>query len=322
MIIDCHSHIFDSSVPGAKENFPKWPGTRWGGSGPDLLRQMDEAGIDRAILISYTPVDVMAHYPADVRADRLATFQHYLSREYFIRTWQDHPDRFWWLPDSIDPRIPGYVERAARDLDRGAVGLKLLPPFVDTPVDDPGWKPIFDLLRDHGRPCTIDLSYWYLDSPWFAPSMYGRYPDYASYAIGMHHVAEAYPTVKMCLAHYGTPRLIDRDDPTRTIHYERLQGPIDLMKAHPNLYCDLAAYQHVIRADDAYPYDRALRIVQAMVEALGADHVLWGTDFPYLGQKPYPELIRSIREAPSLKSGESDLILGGNAWRIFSGRGV
>jgi predicted TIM-barrel fold metal-dependent hydrolase len=94
------------------------------------------------------------------------------------------------------------------------------------------------------------------------------------------------------------------------------------MRPHPNLFCDLAAYQHVIRAEDDYPYDRALRIVREMVEALGAERVLWGTDFPYLGQKPYPELIRAIREAPFLKAGESDQILGDNAWRIFSGRGA
>ena len=61
MIIDAHTHIFDRSVPGANENFPLWPGNRWGASAPDLIEQMDRAGIDKAFLISYTPVDVMAH---------------------------------------------------------------------------------------------------------------------------------------------------------------------------------------------------------------------------------------------------------------------
>ena len=61
MIIDSHTHIFDRTVGGAEENFPLWPGNKWGAGGDDLLRQMDEAGIDKAVLISYTPVDVMAH---------------------------------------------------------------------------------------------------------------------------------------------------------------------------------------------------------------------------------------------------------------------
>jgi predicted TIM-barrel fold metal-dependent hydrolase len=321
VIVDCHTHVFDSSVGGARENFPKWPGTRWGGGAQDLLRQMGEAGIDRAFLISYTPVDVMAHYPPEVRDDRLATFQHYLTREYFVRTWQQYPDRFWWFSDSIDPRVPGYVERAAQDLDRGATGLKLLPSFVDTPIDDPGWQPIFALLRDRRKPCIIDLSYWYMiRGPWFAPRMYGKYRDYAHYAEGVHRVAEAFPDVPMQFAHYGTPALREPDDPTRTIHYDRLRGPIEMIRPHPNLYADLAAYQHFIAADEPFPYWSALRIVEILVAELGADRIIWGTDWPYLGQQPYPELIRAIREAPFLKAAEADQILGANALRLLGRR--
>ena len=33
MIIDSHVHVFDRSVAGSTENFPLWPGTRWGPSG-------------------------------------------------------------------------------------------------------------------------------------------------------------------------------------------------------------------------------------------------------------------------------------------------
>jgi predicted TIM-barrel fold metal-dependent hydrolase len=316
VIIDAHTHVFDNSVGGARENFPKWPGTRWGGGAQDLLQQMDEAGIARTFLISYTPVDVMAHYPVDVRADRLATFQHYLTKEYFIRTWQQYPHRFFWFADSVDPRIPGYVERAAQDLDRGAAGLKLLPAFVDTPIDDPRWEPVFALLHERRKPCIVDLSYWYLGFPWFAPSMYGKYRNYEHYAEGMHRVAEKFPDVPMQMAHYGTPALQDHGDPARTIHYERLKGPIDLIRPHPNLFADLGAYQHVIAKGEKFPYWSALRIIEILVAGLGADRIIWGTDWPYLGEQPYPELIRAIREASFLKPGEADKILGGNALRL------
>ena len=49
MTIDSHTHVFDCSVAGAEENFPLWPGTRWGASVPDLLHQIDEADIDTAL---------------------------------------------------------------------------------------------------------------------------------------------------------------------------------------------------------------------------------------------------------------------------------
>lgn len=318
MIIDVHTHIFDNSVPGAAENFPLWPGTRWGAGASNLLLQMDEAGIDRSVLISYTAVDVMAHYPADIREQRVATFQYYLSKEYFVQTWKAHPDRFLWLANSIDPRVPGYVERAAKDLEMGAHGLKLLPPFVNTPIDDPGWTPIFELLKSAGKPCTIDLSYWYLGSPWFAPSMHGKYRDYDHYAEGMHKVAERFPDVTFLLAHYGTPSLVDRDDPTRTIHYDRLDGPIKLARPHENIYLDLAAYQHLIRKGEEFPYVSAQKVVEILVSELGADRIVWGTDWPYLGEQPYPELIRSIRAIPGLSEEDSANVLGGNAQRIFA----
>lgn len=317
MIIDSHLHVFDRGVGGADENFPLWPGTRWGAGPDDLLRQMDEAGIEKAFLISYTPVDVMAHYPPEKRDHMITVFQHYLTKDFFIRVWEQHPDRFCWFADSIDPRVPGYLERAAQDLDRGAAGLKLLPLFVDTEMGDPRWRPVFDLLRERRRPCIIDLSWWYADFPWFAPSVHGKYASFTDYVQGLKRLVSDYPDVKVQLAHYGTPRLRDRGDPARTLHYDRLQEPIDLLRDHPSLCLDLAAYQHVIGKDEPYPYGSALKILEILVEGVGTDRIHWGTDWPYLGVQPYPELIRAVREAPFLKAGEAEKVLGLNALKFL-----
>ena len=68
---------------------------------------------------------------------------------------------------------------------------------------------------------------------------------------------------------------------------------------------------------EPFPYWSALTIVQRLVEGLGAERIIWGTDWPYLGVQPYPELIRAIRTAPFLGPGEADQILGGNALRFL-----
>jgi len=319
MIIDSHTHIFDRTVGGAEENFPLWPGNKWGAGGDDLLRQMDEAGIDKAVLLSYTPVDVMAHYPPERRDHMVATFQHYLTRDYFIKTWRAHPDRFFWFADSIDPRVPGYVERAAHDLEIGADGLKLLPLFVDTEMGDERWVPIFELLKETGKPCIIDLSWWYANNEWFCPSVYGKFDSYTEYVGGMCRLAGEFPEVRVQLAHYGTVRLRDREDKTKTIRYDRLAEPIEMAKKHPNLSFDLAAYQHQIKGDEEFPYWRALKILEVLVAGVGADRIQWGTDWPYLGRQPYPELIRAVREAPFLSPGEAEKILGLNFLRFLEG---
>jgi len=316
MIIDSHVHVFDRSIGGAAENFPLWPGTRWGAGGDDLIGQMDEAGIDKVFLISYTPIDVMAHYHPDQRDHKVAVFQHYLRKDYFISVWEQHPDRIVWFADSIDPRVPGYTERAAQDLDRGAGGLKMLPLFVDTEMGDPRWRSIFELLRQRRRPCIIDLSWWYADNEWFSPSVYGKYETYTDYVRGLGELVTDFPEVKIQLAHYGTPRLVDEH--SNTIHYERLQEQIQLIRTYPNLSCDLAAYQHLIGADEPYPYWSCLKILEVLVEGLGAERIHWGTDWPYLGVQPYPELIRAIREAPFLANDQVDKILGLNALEFLS----
>lgn len=317
MIIDAHTHIFDRSVGGANENFPLWPGNRWGASAPDLIEQMDRAGIDKAFIISYTPVDVMAHYPLEERAHKLAVFQHYLTKEYFVRMWRQHPDRFVWIADSIDPRVPGYVERAAADLELGASGLKLLPLFVDTEMGDPRWRPIFELLRDRGKPCIIDISWWYAHFPWFAPSVLGKYDSFTEYVKGFGELVADFPEVGIQLAHYGTPALRDRDNPSAPLRYHLLDEVIEFMLAHPNLHCDLGAYQHVIGADEPYPYTSALTILEILVQGIGTDRIHWGTDWPYLGVQPFENLIRAIREAPFLDQDGADKILGLNAARFF-----
>ena len=67
---------------------------------------MDEAGIDRAFLISYMPVQVIAHDTPEKREHMLGG-QHYLTKDSFVRMWRQHPDRVSRLADSIDPRVPG-----------------------------------------------------------------------------------------------------------------------------------------------------------------------------------------------------------------------
>lgn len=305
MIIDAHLHVFNREVAGARENFPMWPGLQWGAGESDLLAQMDAAGIDKAFLISYTPIDVMAHYPADKRDYMIRVFQYYLTKEHFVSVWERNPDRFYWFADSVDPRITGYVERAEQDLERGASGLKLLPLFVDTEMGDPAWKPIFKLLARMNKPCIIDLAWWYAGVPEFCPSVYGKYNNFTEYVAGFRKVLHDYADVRIQLAHFGAVRAPELDQ------------VIDLIRDFPNLSCDLAAYQHGIWPEEPFPYWSALGIIKKLVEGLGADRIQWGTDWPYLGHRPFPDLIRAIREADFLSREDVDKIMGLNALRLL-----
>ena len=331
-VIDTHAHLIDRQEPGYEQVAHKWGGARWGGGVDDLIAQMDHAGIDYACLLTSTIIDVMEHFHPDVRDDILVSFDPFINKACYWRDWAAHKDRFFLFADSIDPRVPGYVERAARDLDNGATGLKILPAFTNSTIDEPGWRPIFELMSERQVPCIIDLSYWYLHFPWFAPRLVDKYRSFGEFAETVHTVAETHPDVRMEITHYGTPILRPNElksvqygeaEPKSLadgeIDYELLQGPIDMISPHPNLFCGLSAYQHVIPPNEEYPYRSALRIVEVLTQGLGADRIIFGTDWPYLGSVGYPELIRSIREAPFLSSEESAMILGGTACRFLWG---
>ena len=328
-VIDTHAHLIDTREPGYAAVAHKWGDSKWGGGVDDLIVQMDRAGVDYACLLTSTIIDVMEHFHPDVREDILISFDPFINKACYWRDWAAHKDRFYLFADSIDPRVPGYVERADRDLENGATGLKLLPGFTGTTVDEECWDPIFQLLDETRKPCVIDLSYWYLEVPWFAPRLIGKYPTFEDFAETVHSAADKFPDVRMEITHYGTPILLESlygdhgghesVSGEREIDFDALLAPIEMIKPHPNLFCGLSAYQHLIGEDEEYPYPTALRIIEILASGLGADRLIFGTDWPYLGRVGYPELIRSIREAPFLSRDESDEILGGTAWRFLWG---
>jgi len=96
-----------------------------------------------------------------------------------------------------------------------------------------------------------------------------------------------------------------------------LQEPIELMRAPSNLRCDLSACQHLIPKNEPFPYWSALRVLKILVDELGSERIHWGTDWPYLREQPYSELVRAIREAPFLTASEAEKILGLNAQKFL-----
>ncbi|HOE96526.1 MAG TPA: amidohydrolase family protein [Candidatus Sumerlaeota bacterium] len=323
VVIDAHCHLMDTRVPGFDLIAHKWGGKGWGGGVDDLLAQMDEAGIDHAFLLTSTVIDVMAHFLPEKRDDILRCYDHFVNKACYWRDWELHRDRFTIFADSIDPRVPGYVERAEQDLDRGAKGLKMLPSFTDTTIDDPRWDPIFDLMKDRDVPGIVDLTYWYLRYPWFAPSLHGRFRNFEEFAETVHRRVEKSPGVRLEITHFGTPEIfktpIATARPGDPVDYDSLQGPIDMIRPHPELICGLANYHMVIPADEPFPYPSGLKIVQILKEELGADRLTFGTDWPYLEHRSQAELIRSLRAAPFLTPDDVDMILGGTAFNMLKG---
>lgn len=126
MIIDVHNHL--GRLPGVER------------TADDLLREMDGAGVDRAVVFSY--------------AQRI-------DNGYVLASAAAHPDRL--VPFAVtNPWLEGAAEDFARWVGAGCRGLKLHPIAHGYPLDHHDLvDPLLEVCRVHGLPviahCTADV---------------------------------------------------------------------------------------------------------------------------------------------------------------------
>ena len=141
-IIDAQVHCYERDHPGRP-----WHAVLHGPpevTGPDMIKAMDEVGVDGAILVSaFTMYRFDASYAVDVR--------------------NAHPDRFG-LVKPIDTNDPANAETVAEwKRVPGAVGVRL---FMRDPVTrdpaDPGINRLLAAAGQHGLPVNT-LAYGRLD---------------------------------------------------------------------------------------------------------------------------------------------------------------
>ncbi|HZW35093.1 MAG TPA: membrane dipeptidase [Isosphaeraceae bacterium] len=298
-VIDTHLHIFNTHT--------KLP-AHFGGSvyqmahaeaTVDALRR---GGVDKAFLISYTSVDIHQQMPRGVDPRSLLPLY---SKDYQVATWKRYPDLFDWFPDHIDPSRPGYLDDLRRDLEAGASGIKLLPVFHGFWPDHPGFLPVYELCRKLKKPVIVDLSYWYLKfmpPEKESPRRRELVRTFADYAKLVAPIFRQFAEVPFSLAHTGTAR-VEAD-------YDAI---FRLIADHPNVSCDLAAATGF--TGPAW--------LERLVRAVGAEKVMYGTDWPYWAEGPdayttgRARWTRIADECPFLLEGEKQAILAGNAERFL-----
>lgn len=293
MIIDTQVHIFRYVRMGRNRSF----------TGDYLVSQMDLAGVDRAILISYEARDIM---PDLKSADDID-----VDKEYFISAWQKHPDRFVWFTDHIDPKVEGYMAAVERDVERGATGIKLFPAYVDVLPDDPRFLPLYEFCARRKLPIIMAFERWN------DPRLGAYVRDYAEFLGHFEPIARDFPTVRFLLTHWGCTTWGEGREENQRPPYPRLKHLVDLMQKHDNLSTDLAAISFIFPGE--YPYPMALDFVKELVGRLGAERVMWGTDFPWSeGRCEYRKTVTMLtEEAKFLTEREKSLIMGENAARFL-----
>lgn len=247
------------------------------------LEYMDWVGVEKAVLLQ-----------APMYGDH---------NEYLSELVCKYPDRFVAFA-IVDPREGNLavekLEFAAKEL--GLVGIKLEPPDTPFYLDDTRYEAYWNKVAELNLLVGVDLGWDPPENP------------YSFQLDRLERVVQKYPNLTFIVLHLGVSELWDlkQDYP-----FPVLQKTLEL-KRYPNVWFELSGLQEFAEEEE-YPYPRAQKIVEVAVEKVGAERLIWGTDFPgILIFCTYEQCLNLIRNHCNfLSTREKELILGENALKVY-----
>ena len=260
-----------------------------------LVAEMDAAGVDETILISYDAEDIL--FSEEHQGYEIGDFAG--GRKYTLMHVRRHPDRFHWFSTLKDAARVDVCAQIDRDLAEGAEGFKLFPAYVQADLDSPDWLRVFAHLRDHGTRLLISFETLVAHETHDLHTYLGQLSKALNYAGGL----------PVSLLHAGC------EDPLAP-------GPKfvpNFLRTHPNIVLSMAMPGAVWDDGVEYPFPNLLSRVRILRDAVGADRLMWATDWPWFGDRfLYGQGIDCFRRhAAFFNSQELAAFLGGTAQRFL-----
>ncbi len=213
MIVDTEAHplLFGRYAPnnGNKTLIKHYT---WCEHSPELLvAEMDNAGVDKAFLISYDAEDIQ--FPEETKGYTLEDYAG--GRKYSLRGLRQFPDRFWWFNTVKDPKRYDAAAKVAQDFADGAMGIKLFPCYIQCHLNDPGLVKVFETVRQHKGRALVSFQSW----------RDGKIP-FATYMEEAAEMLARFPEVNVALMQAGCV------DPLKP----EIEPVLDLVRRFPNCY--------------------------------------------------------------------------------------
>lgn len=203
----------------------------------------------------------------------LSTSLLYASNEFVAGLCKKFPDRFMGFA-SVDPRdknAPAVLEHAIKDL--GLRGLKFHPPLQDFFPNDKNIWPIYEKASSLNIPVVFHVG----STPFANMAKLSQ-----AHPLLLDEVAISFPKLKIILTHLGT-----------LWHNEAFM----VTEKNPNVFIDTSAYPHEIKK----------LLTQDLINRVGRDKFIFGTDFPmpYEGKthcmKDHVDSINSLQVPDEIK---------------------
>jgi hypothetical protein len=302
--VDVHMHLYPTAASGDwwRAGYEIWEYgdkdgvvfSRYSGTVDDALAAMQAAGFAHGIAVNLLSVDLFreeaaAMLPAGLqgedRARAVAEIEASMAERF--------RDANRWLVDALAPvrQLTPYVgvdpwalspqenlEQLREMAERGARGIKLHPVAQRFEPDDPRMRSVFDLCEELGLVVLSHTGSAKGGEPFAEPRAFAA-------------ILERHPRLTMVLAHLGGGSW---------------RQTLDLARAFPQVAFDLCEIIEWTGAPGAPNAEELGRLIQQV----GPERVLLGTDFPWYDLERTVELVLAL---PVLATGDKERILGANA---------
>ena len=249
-----------------------------------VLEYMAMAGVDGAVLMQ-----------------SIMYGQH---NEYLADLVKKYPDKFIAAFAFVDPR---KGEDAIDELDfikdLDLVGVKIEPPDMPFWLDDEQYDTFWKKMEKLGLIFSVDLG-------WDPPVH-----EYNFQIEQLENVIKRFPNMIVLIQHLGVSYLWDENQKPP---FPTLQRTLKLKK-YPNVMFDITGLPEFCPSEE-YPFPRAQKIMEVVGETVGAERIIWGSDFPGILPEDvtYKQTLNVVKNhCDFFTEKQMGLILSGNALKLF-----
>ena len=268
------------------------------------LADMDRLGID---IQAISPAPSQYYYWADPDLTRQAARR---INERIAEIVAGNPERFVGLgtvPLQAPELAVAELERMVKEL--GLRGVEICTDVAGEELSQQRFRPFFAKAEELGILVFMHPS-GYTDSQRLADHYFiNVIGNPLASTVAVSHlifggVLDAYPRLKMCVAHGGgfLPAYSGRMDHAHGARTDCRR----LIKKAPTSYLKKLFFDTVVFTDHQLDY---------LVRQYGSDHILLGSDYPYDMADPDP--VGHVTSARGLSGAEKAAVLGGNAARLL-----
>lgn len=308
MRIDVHAHYYPNEYvdcfarqkPEARGSIARAPGARL--TLDERLAVLDKVGIDLQVLSLGALVPYFVNAAEAVETARLGN-------DLYVEVCNRYRGRFAAFATVPLPHVEEAIAEVERCLDKpGMLGVTVGCSVGERTLDDPAFGPFFaDLNRRRAvlflhpmgvggalAPADYGLN-WLIGAP-FENTV-------AALRLILSGTMARYPNIRILLPHLGG---------TLPFLLQRLDDVADLLAAvsgAARIEGKPSTYVRRFWFDTVSSHPAALRCAR---ESIGADHLVLGTDFPYMSGPKLERCVTYVEEA-GLPAGDAEAILSGNA---------